>query len=304
MNRINAHPPLRVWILTAALSLGLLILLANFQHTFLMELLQRHEQGLNLQRLEAAPYGSRVVVALGTSKTASALLFDDKFMQGVATDGAPLQFYRVSWSSAVFDDLRPALAAMVRHPPSLLFIESDLLLYDRQQGSRLQLWLHDIKLNIHRLFVPVRLSLGWRRDASENWGLDEPKSLALCRALKSPAAMQEYIASADGWTLYGAAQRGEYLSYLRQLRAAGTHIVLLNFPRSPAASAVFPPATQQQADRIVADLEHAEGFGYWNPPQPPESAYCDQGHLNLQGRVIYSRWLQQQLGEYLGGDHG
>ncbi len=267
------QPPLKVWIFAGLLVVALIALLANVA----LHITEPASTGrLNLQRLAQATSSQVHVVAIGTSKTRAAIDFDRFFAQRLAAAGRKIVFHRISWSGALYADLEPALAALRDAPPDILLVESDLLLFDRQHEV-VDRWQDRWRGNVSKLTWWVKGQAG--QVDHGNYAYDNRDDYAgmeaYCRHMKSPQKLRAYGESVKTWKLSSPAQREAYLAFLRPMQDAGTKIVLLELPRSAAADGVFLPLLTQQMQALRAQIVQTQGFAYWAPQTPPDSAYCD-----------------------------
>lgn len=250
---------------------------------------------LNLARLQRAAGSSISVVALGSSKTRYAIEYDQKFAKRLGALSASVAFTRVSTGAPTSSEVAAALDALQAMPPNLLLLEDDLLLVDRHRG--LQAWLDRTRFNL-RLLDP-RVSDASSLPRGENFGRIHQRSDSECRLAKSPPGVRDYAEKAGRWTTSSPSDRAEHLRLLRALQQAGTRVVLLELPRSPVAERVVPVAFKEQSRQLRQGLLQQEGYLAWTPGTLAEASYCDQGHLNAQGRERYSEWLAKKLVDLL-----
>jgi len=297
------HPPLRVWGYTAAILVILMALLAGEAH---MPAFARPASGvsaetLNLGRLsEAAPHPLEIV-ALGSSKTLYAIDYDDRFTKRLAALPHPVAFHRVTFEGANFWDLEPALRALASHPPDMLLLESDLLLFDR--GSRFPIR-HDL------LPLEKRLDayLSGRKHSDDNYGQNRGAerfpSAQECAVRQSEPERLLYATRLSTARLSTPESRQKYLELLRALRSSGTQIVLLRLPRAAWAEALLPPWAAQSNAVTLPEFAARNGFDLWTADPLPAGAFCDEGHMTALGRDLYSRWLSTRLLAMRSARHG
>lgn len=289
-----AAPPPRVFAL--AVVIAALVFLAAIAVDRVML-----PAGLRAVRLQEAPPGAVRVVALGTSKLRSAVAFDADIARRLGP-ASPLRFHRVTWPSAGLGEMEPALQALLRSPPALLLLESDLLVFDRSPQAT---WPAPLQHQAAMSRLPRNL-LGLvtgRVSAHGNDGVDTWPAAAVCAWQKSPARLAAYARQAEELPLVSAARLEAYLHYLQALRRAGTRVVLLDLGRSPAAMAVFPAAREAAAAVRRRQLREA-GLESWAPaPLPPEAAWCDQGHMTAAGQRQFSDWLATALHVWRAAPH-
>ena len=292
-------PPLSVWIAAMLVAVALLLMLGNIDRmSWLSESVGRTTR-FNLQRLQAVPPGVLHVVALGTSKTMYAMDFDDAFAARIALPGRRVVFHRLTASSPEFNDMQPALEALVRHPPDVLLVEAELLLIDRNDRATVVGLLNRARQNL--LMMRAQLPGEFiNRGVNNNHGREDWPLDARCLSGKTQEAMRAYADYAARWQLASDDERTAYLVYLRRIQATGTRVVLLRLPRSPSGEKVAPAGLMQQSAQLRARLLKEEGFTGWEPDVMAESLYCDQIHVNRRGRDYYSAWLAKQLLALLG----
>ena len=302
---VPAHPPLGVWLAASAIAALLLLILIHLPDWLpRSQTLIANPHSLHLDRLGAAAPGTTRVVAIGSSKLQMAIEHDDVFAAAMTVQPM-LRLHRITWDSAQYTDLRPAFEALEQHPPQLLVLESDLLVFDYTQAR--DATAPSISLST-RLRRTVRLlSQRFRNGASGaelNRGVDRALSEAECAARKAPQSVQRYAEEVLTWRLSGPQFRAPYLAHLRALQRSGTRIVLLEIPRSPAAQSVVPATFEAGAIALAQSLATTENFDLWRAPRGTESDYCDQGHASDTGQHHFSAWLRDRLSDWMSSPHG
>jgi hypothetical protein len=295
-------PPPGVWIAAALLAAALLFVLASLDRNPMFAAATSGFR-LNLDRLSQTPSDATHVVAIGSSKSMFALDFDDAFAARLDGHGRRVVFHRITAGGAEFADLQPALAAVAQHPPKVLLLESELLLFDRGDALTLEGAIQAARKNA-TLLVALLMRGRVGGSAAANRGREHWTLPSVCSARHDAESQRAYAEYARHWRPTREAERTAYLGYLHAMQAAGTRIVLLELPRSPAADEAIPDAIKQEGARLRAELAQREGFPFWDPGVLPTDVYCDQMHMNARGREAYSDWLARRLNALLGGRAG
>lgn len=289
-----SHPPLRVWGYTAGILAVVLAFLACEERipAFARLTSAASADALHLERLDDAGANALHVVALGSSKTVYAIDYDSRFARRIAASSRPVVFHRVTWEGANFLDLEVALRALAEHPPDVLLLESDLLLFVR--GGRFP-----IRRNLMPLEQRFHAHLYGDGDEDENYrqnrGAERFTGAQECADRSSEREKRIYAKRLAAARLSTPASRETYLGLLRALQGSGTRIVLMRLPRSSWAQAMVPPKIAAIDSVTLPALAKAQGFGLWAPAALPADAFCDEGHLTVTGRALYSSWLASQL---------
>ncbi|MEF9978007.1 MAG: hypothetical protein RR969_10790 [Thermomonas sp.] len=297
MNTVAANaPPLKVWALSLLVA-GLLIALPGMLER--MGVLSReadHLHALNLPRLAGIPASTRSVVVVGSSKTYYAIEYDGQFGKRLDALDGKVAFTRITANSPTGPEVAATLDALLATPPTLLLLESDLLLLDRHREKRptdRDTWSNRLRGHL-KLLAPGTLG-SFLVEKGDNFGRTYWIPQDKCRAATSAAGLQRYAVTARRWTLASPADRIQHRRLLHALQQAGTRVVMLELPRSPEAEQVVPDLLTQQAGRLRERMLADQGYLAWTPGMLPGSLYCDQGHLNQQGQARYSDWLAGKL---------
>ncbi len=251
---------------------------------------------LNLARLDAAPPEEILhVVAIGTSKTYFALPFDAELAAQLDPARKRVVFHRFTYSSATFTDLWPIFLALQRQPPDWLLIEGDLLFVDRRYGDadwlqRLRTRFRDNLLLVHQaIFLSVPTASGMNR------GDDVWLEQASCLATQQPASLKGYQDFAAKWLVAKPAQWQSYVDALSPLTARGTQVAVLDLPRAPHATMLVPASLDRDIAALRERTTQAFGYAAWSPGILANDEFCDQGHMNADGRAHYTAWLLDRL---------
>ena len=295
-------PPLSVWVVAVLVASAILLALCNLHRMAWISPPGEKLRDFNLQRLQALPPDALHVVVLGSSKTVYAIDFDQAFAARLALRGRVVVFNRVTTLNPQPLDFQQVLAAIVRRPPDVLLVETELLVLNRDTDAPAAALDH----------ARQNLLLAWARLAgthadyalNNNRGLEDWPLASSCSQSKSPGVLHLYADSAAHWRTTTAGERAPFLAYLRHMQAAGVRVVLLGVPRSPAASAIVPAGIKRQAVQLRDQLVKENGFLAWSPSAMEDALYCDQMHVNRSGRAFYSAWLAKQLTVLLEHPHG
>lgn len=290
-------PPLHIWIITAILFLLLQVALYFYYKNVVEEqqriaywthaladidyLLTHIEEHINSQ---ADAY--RVVV-VGSSLVQCAIDCTENFTQeGIDCCNTPLQVHKIfspdktldffTTQAKVFDEL-------IQLKPDLICLEKGLIpehIVDESSNKALDFSLPYFGAIFRHLY------------SSRPWvGID------LCGKVKDYQI--DHIVTTD---LRAAEVKSfeeeNYLHpYLKSFRDQGTKVVFLDIP-VPAVVAQKMQASPQKQDldqSLKAYKEHFDIDSWKYPDQMPSRYYSDELHLNSTGRVVYSKWLAQQI---------
>lgn len=292
-----ARPPLWSW--GAAVVLAGIILLSL---TLLDEWVQ--EDYFDYPRLGAPASSAKpdLIVALGTSKTRCAFMYDDEMEVLLKQAGRPEHFVRMSHSAGTIDELAPALDALEKTPPKLLLIEADLLLYEPQVYR-------PAKYDEYRVLdLRQRIRQDVTRFAGEAYravvGQPDPDAIYLENTPAShpgclnpdPRSLDEYFAALANRRASLPTERQAFLDHFARLKHLGVTVVMLNLPRRAGVVARFPAALAADAESarqalLASNLIVDSGA----PPEIPDAQFLDTGHLANDGTKAYSRWFVDHL---------
>lgn len=291
MNR-KSHPPLIVVVSALVLSGITFLALFNLQAFGLTP-----PDVFNLERFKTLSGQRPVIVALGTSKTRSGIYPDRKLAEMIAEAGGEADFIRITRAGNVFENIKPALEYLALNPPSILLLESDLLVYSAPGKHKLPPW--RLKLNQNIDIINAMTGVGYIH--KENHGQPSPYTAAFCQHKKTPQSLAKYREKVKKRRTTYPDEQQAYFDYLDKMTSKGTEIILLEIPRSPAANSVFPGALRAEAEQLQQSLSSRGGFKRWIPPSDslPEAVYCDQGHLTSDGQASLSHWIAEKI-----ADHG
>ena len=287
----RSHPPLRVIISSLVLAGITFLVLFNLQTFGLTP-----PDVFNLERFKTLSGERPVIVALGTSKTRSGVYPDSKLAALIKDAGAEADFIRITRAGNVFENLIPALEYLAINPPSLLLLESDLLVYSVPGKHKLPPW--RLKLNQNIDIINAMTGVGYI--IKENHGQPSPYTAAFCQGKKTSQSLEKYRERAQKRRITYPDEQQAYFNYLDKMTSRGTEIILLEIPRSPSASSVFPVSLKAEADKLQQRLSSRAGFTRWTPPLDSltEAAYCDQGHLSSVGQTILSQWIAERIANH------
>ena len=252
---------------------------------------------LNLGRLHA----DRPVVVLGSSKVRCGVLFDQDMSAALAARGVRAPFVRISLPAAPFDDFGPAFDALERARPSLVLLDADYLTLEphpyrlAEEASGVD-WRQQTRAGLKLLLTG---------DAGMLAGAIEynaaPRAAAACRpSFITRRSPQAYALDLEERRASTPAEQRRVLARLKRLQDGGARIVLLQTPRSPAYAGAFPPALDRAAREILRrDAADARRAVLGAGPPIGETAFLDAGHLNAEGRSVYSAWLADQIAAQL-----
>ena len=288
-SRAPQAPPLRVW---AAAALAFVAFLGMALH---------REAGLRAARTQAraariqafAAVPGRRVIALGSSPLGADLL-DEARMAALSrqSGGAGFTWLMLSMPNGTMEGFLPDLDGIIRAHPEVLLIEADLLYYRPTWSSPSA--------------FPARAAEGFlmrlkehRRPATR----PDPGPPAPAPDLAHGSEqLRAYGSSLEQREPRGALPEGDpVLARLRQARAGGIRIVLVEFPRYGQAQARIPVRHRDRAGLTRAQLARECGARVLAFPEPLDLAsYSDYSHLTQAGAARYSAWLAAELARLTG----
>ena len=293
----DVRPP--VWSWAAALALAGVIL---FGLTLLDDWVQ--QDYFAFPRLGAPSTSAKpdVIVAIGTSKTRCAFIFDDEMDGLLKQAGRPEHFVRISHSAGTFDELAPVFDALEKSPPKLLLVEADLLLYEPQvyrPGKYAEYRVLDLRQRIRqdvtRFVGEAYRSLLGRPDPDAIYLENTPASRAGCRN-PDPRSLDEYFAALATRRGSLPGERQPFLDHFARLKRLGVSVVLLNLPRRAGVADRFPTTLAADAELArQALLGTSLIVDSGMPPDIADAHFLDTGHLTLAGGQDYSRWFVDHL---------
>jgi hypothetical protein len=293
--RVPERPPLWTWaaaIVLACVLLGGGHLLVGRESRAITA------NELNLARIGALPANTPYVVILGTSKAGCAVQFDTDMTALVRARGVRASILRVAKSRAVVSDFDDVFAAMSRRPPKLVLIEEDLLVYepnmyrDADEPARIG-WRERMRKGMKALAQPhIDVLAG-------PYEFTHPQSASRsCPQRGWDRA--EYLSRFKDRRVSTPAEQQALLGMVHALQAKGVAVALLDVPRSPEGRQLFPRRLDIAAQQIVDRAVGADGLLRLGlPPSIPSAGFCDPGHMNAQGRAIFSAWLAGRIASFL-----
>jgi hypothetical protein len=258
---------------------------------------------LNLQRIEALPAGGPYVAVVGSSKIGCGLVGDRQATRLLQDQGAEASLIKLSLAESGYQDFRRAFDAIERRPAKVLLIDADFLVFEpdvfRGLGEPVRLdWRKDLRqrlrvaLGVDPLIDPGPYEFNYEHTDGRpfctfpTWGLSKD--------------LQQYAAALADRRVSTRRERAGLLKRIAALQGAGVTVALFQTPRSPLTVGYFPAALDRAAATILRDEARAHGLAVIGPgPALPAEDFADGGHLNDNGRALYSQWLTAQTAQLL-----
>jgi hypothetical protein len=232
------------------------------------------------------------VLFIGSSLTRCAIPYDAAFATLADAQGLHLDLVRITLPTATQEDFADAIDRIGTTRASLVLIEAEMLL--RQPDSRLRRtgiagMAYSYMAQVRALWV----RLGLRgTEKSENTGNRE------CKLLDRSASLQdvEYVATlphevrSDPWL-------PPFRSILESGRLHGKKVVVVSLGRSAGLEAKLDPGYREAFRSALRKIRDEKRIEVWVFPSErlSDADYSDGGHLNAQGRIVFTHWLIQQL---------
>lgn len=211
------------------------------------------------------------IIAVGTSLLGSSTEPAKQF----ETNLREIRWHSCSVSSGSWRDLARALPTIAALKPNILILHEGVLV-DSGSDTLQQLFVE--------VFAKIRAGLGLTQPILQlerpACSLGKPVATATYSVLLKPQSA--IFSDATAW--------------IRRLEAAGTHVIVLDIPRSAMLESQLGPALAQRRIELQK-LATDSGAQYWSfvPPSGP-LAYCtDQSHMALDGRNQFAPQLAERL---------
>jgi hypothetical protein len=228
------------------------------------------------------------VVLLGSSLTKFGTLGQSEMADLAAAAGlGPSRFLRLIRYGVVFSDLAGLAEEILRARPDVIIMQLDLLLHEHGEPMRQQLF---------------RKYLKWLLAGPGPWDADrldqhELQFNNVCPWEQSEEMWRYLVRDQETLLSYDPAGKSARMArdFVLKAAAAGTHVVLLAYPRTPRMEA-FKPLMHPLLIDVVRSLIRSDRISYWRyPGRLPDDAFCDFAHLNRKGQEGFSRWLIDEL---------
>lgn len=241
-------------------------------------------------RLANAPPGAAPVVMLGTSMLRDATDAEERLEPRLSTaSGRPVRLLRIVRLAGQMEDFEPLWPALAALRPALVVLEAELsndltvpaYAFQRLAEDRLQARLM-LKggPNYAHTFRQAQETPVWAQPVSP-----EVRDAILAQYRLSPPFRRPLDART--------------VARLRELRAAGSQVVVLDVPRAETFEAHVREAKDAwlaSVSRIAGDPA-IEGLRY--PGRLEPQLFSDGFHMQPEARAEYGRWLVPALAERL-----
>ncbi len=187
-------------------------------------------------------------------------------------------------SLGLWRDLVRELPTIVALKPKILLLHEGVLTDFSFQNR------YDIQKLFAKVFAKIRVGLGWPRPQPQpqpDLHLDRPP----CGPGK-PLHANTY----DAILKPQGAIFTEATTWIRRLEAAGTHVIVLDIPRSATLESQIGSVLVERR-MALQKLAYDSGAEYWAfaPPPGPQSYCVDEAHMALDGRNQFAPQLAKRL---------
>lgn len=284
-------PPLRVWLYSALLVMGVMIPLALQRWSPWRE--PDHAIADHTRQFLDAPStdGKLRVLGLGSSLLWAAT---PPAQAQVALPG--IDWMRLTKPGTGMGYLLPSLDIIDRHPPDILVIDENLLLPDQDNVI-----MDELRQNF------ILASKGLTFQLTENVQLAPPQAyVALldqrepfeCATFPAHTQRRETLKNAANLQLVfnNATINRQLTEHLQRLAQRGVRIVLLELRRSELVEQATATEKQRWLSRLQQALPPGRHIRYLSSPiYVQQNLHCDGSHLNAAGARLFAPWWQTQL---------
>ena len=183
-------------------------------------------------------------------------------------------------SHGLWRDLVRELPTIIALKPKILILHEGVLTDSSVQNP------YDIQKLFAKVFAKIRVGLGWTRPQPV-FHVDRPPC-----GLRKPRHANFYdpILKPQGATFT------EATTWIRRLEAAGTHVIVLDIPRSETLESQIGSVLVERR-MALQKLAYDSGAEYWSfaPPPEPQSYCVDEAHMALDGRNQFAPQLAKRL---------
>ncbi|WP_332860802.1 hypothetical protein [Janthinobacterium svalbardensis] len=285
-------PPLRIWLYSALLVMGVMVPLA----------LQRwspwrgpdHAIADHTRQFLATPLSDGKVRVLGLG---SSLLWaaTPPVLTQVAMPG--IDWMRMTKPGAGIGYLEPSLEIIEHNPPDVLIIEANLLLPDQNDTTMDELR-QDFMLATKTMIYRIIGNAGLVVPPQAYVALVDQREPAQCNG--TPSYMRRHEAlnnAANLQTMFdNTAVNLQLTKQLQRLAQRGVRIVVLELRRSELVEQFIAPQKQEWLSRLRQALPPSHHIYYLtSPTYAQQDLYCDGSHLNAAGARLFAPWWAAQL---------
>lgn len=292
---MNDRPPLWTWAASLALAAMVVAGLLGWANSRASspEVKQRPAY-LHLERLRAAK-GEALIAVVGSSLTRCGIAADSPMENMLRRRGSRARVVRVSRDGLTLDWAPMIWAPLLKSPPRILILESNILRFARAEDPLEVDWRIRIRDEL--------LRLNPARKPSESETENVAGAASSCGVTTAPRSPMEYRDGLKLWRAASPDQTRDMIHQLRALERQGTRIWILDLPRNPRFQAHFPEHLRIGGDRALRQVlgaTHAQLM----PHRPAFSAgdFEDAAHLRPRGQARLSNWLADRIAHHLAED--
>ncbi|SDA62778.1 MULTISPECIES: hypothetical protein [unclassified Janthinobacterium] len=285
-------PPLRIWLYSAALAVGMVGLCMLLRHVpgprYDNTIAGQTKTFLDAPR----PEGQWRVLALGSSLLRAATPQTASVQRADLPD---IAWMRMTKGGGGIGYLQPSLATLGSRPPEMLVLEQNLFLPDNNNAIMDQLredvW-HWAKQAVSFL------SAGKLASPPPYWEHNDQELAFTCNPEQRKLSASQIRQHAT--ELQNLYRQGTFdaalINNIATLAQRGVRVVLLDVRRSLL---IEQQTAQQKTDwqrHLHALLPASHNIIYISSPAfTQQDLYCDASHLNKQGARLFAPWWQSQL---------
>lgn len=270
---------LLVWLSTLFIVLTLLFIAVIYTHNHpIIEPSSRFE----INRLNKISDAGLVVI--GTSLVGQAFFYDEDMDRLSQSQGAPIQFIRFSKWAGKINDFEPLLNPILLAKPKWVFIQiGPFISIDSEdtEPNKFTLIVHRFYKEIFLRHQPPKLTsqYAWQSDAhiKLNKVATFPYDIGNTQFIKNPTLPPPYIA------------------FIQAAQNAGIQVVFLQIKRSIDARSLRSTASLQAEEDAIKALSIKYHLKVWQSPAFALKFYTDGGHLNNDGRKLFTAWFLQRF---------
>ncbi|OGV29613.1 MAG: hypothetical protein A3E88_07060 [Legionellales bacterium RIFCSPHIGHO2_12_FULL_35_11] len=221
------------------------------------------------------------VVAIGTSLTRYAFLYDKAMSQLSDYHGISMQFIRFSISNGTPEQFSVLLKPILAANPKWVFIQIEPFIWNSVPPSvfnKIALRVHDV---LHDMSHYSTNTIQQDEQTDDELRLDKVAHILdtkffhnLPNEPKIPPIFHDFLIAAQ---------------------TKGIHVVFLQITRSQLANELLGNKYVNNENQVIQQFIQDNRLTFWKFPSQPLYDYIDGGHLNLNGRLVFTKWFLRKF---------
>ncbi|WP_457676886.1 hypothetical protein [Thiolapillus sp.] len=296
-----ARVPLRIW----AASFVALLLVIGIADQLYHRLPPTEAERLQLQKCfqveRLNSLRQPAVVVMGTSAVRHGFPFDGDLEQISLARNSPIHFIRFSRDQGSSRDFSVLLDAILQARPQWVFIQAEPLVLELQSSWLPRRILEAARVRIHFLARIVALELAQALGGKLSCRrMPQDDSNVQLDRTATPADLRNPLH--DSYHIRVPALP-EFTRFIAEAKKRNIRVVLLEMNRSREGNESFGPAFRPALDKALQALAATWNIPLWQfRGDLSRDHFADRGHLNRQGRQVFTRWFLSRLEAEQGND--